>query len=148
LSNPNTSEKSVELDRQENITKGNVSAKKVVLYTYDALTDTLLPSSSTKVIKFAPISASTSGDNVIVAAVTGKKIKVISVVLVASGVVSVTWKSATTNLSGAMPLVANSGFSLPTSPNINYFETAVGEVLNLNLSSAVLVAGHLGYYEE
>jgi len=40
----NTSEKSVDLDRQENITKGVLSAKKVALYTYDAATDTLIPS--------------------------------------------------------------------------------------------------------
>jgi hypothetical protein len=43
MSNPNTSEKSVELDRQENITKGNISAKKVVLETYDSGSDTISP---------------------------------------------------------------------------------------------------------
>lgn len=40
---PNTSEKSNALDREENITKGNLSAKKVALYTYDANTDSLEP---------------------------------------------------------------------------------------------------------
>ena len=44
MSNLNTSEKSVDLDRQENITKGVLSAKKVALYNYDAATDTLIPS--------------------------------------------------------------------------------------------------------
>lgn len=43
MANPNTSEKSVYLDREENITKGNLSAKRVALYSYDALTDTLIP---------------------------------------------------------------------------------------------------------
>jgi len=43
LSNPNTSEKSTDLNRQENQTKGNVSAKKVSLYTYNSGTDTLSP---------------------------------------------------------------------------------------------------------
>jgi hypothetical protein len=43
LSNPNTSEKSNDLDRQENQTKGNVSAKKVVVHYYSPGTDTLLP---------------------------------------------------------------------------------------------------------
>ena len=43
MSIPNTSEKSVDLDRQENITKGNLSAKKVAIYSYDSLTDTLVP---------------------------------------------------------------------------------------------------------
>jgi len=47
VSIPNTSEKSNDLDRQENLTKGNVSAKKVVLYTYDSGSDTLQPYAGT-----------------------------------------------------------------------------------------------------
>lgn len=43
MANPNTSEKSNALDREENITKGVLSAKKVAVYTYDAGTDTLTP---------------------------------------------------------------------------------------------------------
>lgn len=43
MSIDNTSEKSVDLDRQENLTKGNLSAKKVAMYYYDAGTDTLKP---------------------------------------------------------------------------------------------------------
>lgn len=43
---PNHSEKSVALDREENITKGNLSAKKVVLYTYDPNNDTLVSGAS------------------------------------------------------------------------------------------------------
>lgn len=40
---PNTSEKSVALDREENITRGNLSAKKVALYIYNSDTDQLEP---------------------------------------------------------------------------------------------------------
>jgi len=43
MSIPNDSEKSEALNRQENITKGNLSAKKVVLYTYNSAGDTLEP---------------------------------------------------------------------------------------------------------
>lgn len=43
MSIPNTSEKSIDLDRQENLTKGNVSVKKVAVYQYDAGSDTLTP---------------------------------------------------------------------------------------------------------
>jgi hypothetical protein len=43
MANPNTSEKSNALDREENITRGNISAKQVALYTYDADSDTLTP---------------------------------------------------------------------------------------------------------
>lgn len=43
MSLPNTSEKSVYLDREEHDHKGAVGAKRVVLYAYDALTDSLTP---------------------------------------------------------------------------------------------------------
>jgi len=46
MSIPNTSEKSVALDREENITRGSLSAKKVAIYTYDAGTDNLVPLTS------------------------------------------------------------------------------------------------------
>lgn len=101
-------------------------------------------------IKFASISASNSGDNTIVSAVTNKKIKVLSVALIASGTVSVKWRSNTTDISGAMPLVVNSGFVLPASaPGMgHYLETATGEALNINLSTGTAVTGHLSYFEE
>ncbi len=43
MANPNQSEKSNALDREENITRGNLSAKRVVNYAYDSSTDTLQP---------------------------------------------------------------------------------------------------------
>lgn len=43
MANPNYSEKSNALDREENITRGGLSAKRVALYRYDSSTDTLLP---------------------------------------------------------------------------------------------------------
>lgn len=46
MNNPNTSEKSNYIDREENITKGNLSAKKVALYTYNSDTDQLEPYSN------------------------------------------------------------------------------------------------------
>lgn len=46
MAQPNTSEKSTALDREENVTRGALSAKRVVNYTYDAGTDTLLPVTS------------------------------------------------------------------------------------------------------
>lgn len=101
-------------------------------------------------IKFAVVSASSSGDNQIVAAVSGAKIKVLSAVLVSSGTVSVKWRSGTTDISGAMPFVANSGVALAASSpgQGHYFETAVNTALNINLGGAVSVFGHITYYEE
>lgn len=43
MPNPKIDDKSVYIDREENITKGNISAKRVAVYTYDAGTDTLTP---------------------------------------------------------------------------------------------------------
>lgn len=65
MANPNQSEKSNALDREENITKGNLSAKRVAVYSYDANTDTLLPVNSTNPIPITgsiTASASTLAD--------------------------------------------------------------------------------------
>ncbi len=43
MSSPKTSEKSVYLDREEHFHRGEVGAKTVVPYYYDANTDTLMP---------------------------------------------------------------------------------------------------------
>jgi hypothetical protein len=103
---------------------------------------------STIAIKRAKIDAATSGDNTLVAAVSGKKIRVISLFLVASDVVNVRFESGAggTALTGAMNLVANGGFSLPYNP-LGWFETASGALLNLELSGAVSVDGALTYEE-
>jgi hypothetical protein len=95
-----------------------------------------------------PLSASSSGDSTVVAAVDGHTINVCSYVFVAAGDVSVKWRSSTTDLSGAMPVIANGGISAPvSSPGLGpLFKTAPGEALNIYLSSAVLVAGHIGYF--
>ena len=98
--------------------------------------------------KFAVISASLSGDNTVVSAVTGKKIRVISMFLLATSAVSARFESSAggTAKSGAMPLSANGGFVLPKN-EVGWFETESGQLLNLELSGAVLVAGGLTYVE-
>lgn len=97
------------------------------------------------------ISASSSGNNEIVTAVTGKRIKVISVMLIASDDVNIIFNSGgTSNLTGTLPLTANSGFVLPApfNPLCHWIETVSGEALNLNLSGAISVGGCLTYYLE
>lgn len=97
--------------------------------------------------KFAAIAASGSGDNTIVALVSGKKIRVLNYVLVANGTVNVKWKSSTTtDKTGLAYLVANTGVASPHAPT-GLFETAAGEALVLNLSAAIAVGGHLSYIE-
>lgn len=98
---------------------------------------------------FAVIDENASGDQQIVAADGSKKIKVISYVLVAAGAVSVKWRSAANDRSGAMPLAANGGVASPSAaPGDHLLETAVNEALNLNLSGNVQVSGHVAYILE
>jgi hypothetical protein len=95
---------------------------------------------------FVAISASSNGNNTLVAADATKKIRVLSVTLVSAGTVNITFQSAAggTGLSGAIPLVANSGFVANFSP-IGHFETAANQSLNLNLSAGVAVTGFMTY---
>jgi hypothetical protein len=90
----------------------------------------------------AVISKAATGE--IVAAVTGKRIRVHGYVLVTTTAVAAKWQSASTDLTGAMPGGSNSVISVPHNPD-GWFETAVSEALNLNLSGSVQVSGHLYY---
>lgn len=99
-------------------------------------------------VKRAVIDAATSGDNTLVAAVTGKKVRVLSVFMVAASAVNVRFESGAsgTALTGQMNLAANGGFVLPHNPH-GWFETADATLLNLELSGAVSVDGSLTYIE-
>jgi hypothetical protein len=98
--------------------------------------------------KYVIIDAATSGDNTILAAVTAKKIRVLSLFLVAAGTVNVRFESGAggTALTGQMNLVANTGFALPYNP-VGWFETASNTLLNCELSAAISVDGCLTYIE-
>ena len=99
-------------------------------------------------VKWATVAASTSGDNTIVAAVSGKKIRVLQAELIANGTVNVKWQSGAsgTDKTGLAYMVVNSGYVLPYSP-IGWFETAASTLLNLNLSAAIAVGGVIAYVE-
>lgn len=97
--------------------------------------------------KYAAVSCAASGNNELVAAVAGKRLKLISALLVADGTVAVKFRSASTDLSGAMSLIVNSGFVIPESM-VGWIVTSQGEPLNLNLSAAIQVSGMLVYEEE
>lgn len=100
-----------------------------------------------KELKFAAIAASSSGDNTVVSAVPGKRIRVFNTMVVAGSSVTAKWKSgASTDLSGDMQYAANGGYC--TDSMSGMFRTAVGEALVLNLSGAVTVGGHLAFVEE
>lgn len=98
--------------------------------------------------KFAKIDAASSGDNTLVAAVVGKKVRILQVILVAAAAVNVRFESGAggTALTGQMNLTTNSGFEASFSP-VGHFETASNTLLNLELSGAVSVDGWLVYVE-
>lgn len=100
--------------------------------------------------QFAVVSAADSGDNTLVAAVTGKQIKVHNIVLIVPSAVSIYFKSGSTAIGGnsSTPLAigANGGFA-PGEAKLGHFTTAAGEALVLNLSSAVSVGGWIVYTE-
>lgn len=95
-------------------------------------------------VKHAAVSAGSSGANAIVAAPgAGQKIVLVHYVLSASAAVNAKWQSATTDKTGLIyfPAAGNhieSGFGAQV-------ECAANEALNLNLSGAVTVGGHVAY---
>ena len=93
------------------------------------------------------ISCSSSGANEIVAAVTGKRIRVLGYTLTFSGSVNAKFQSASTDKTGLLygAAAANVCAPITDTPDLFWFETAIGEALNLNLSGATAVGGHLTY---
>lgn len=97
-------------------------------------------------VKFAVIDEAASGDNVLIAAVVGKKIRVLSYAMVAAAAVTAQFQdTGGANLSGGMQLAANGGVSANSDTGL--FETTDGDGLDLNLSGAVSVDGHFSYIE-
>jgi hypothetical protein len=99
--------------------------------------------------KFAAISASSSGNNTLVASVVGKKIRVLAYNIIGNGAVNAKFQSGAggTDLTGLKYIAAaGGGICAPFNP-VGWFETASATLLNLNLSSAVAVGGELVYVE-
>jgi hypothetical protein len=99
------------------------------------------------------IDVSASGDTTLVAAVSGRRIKVLSYVIVVADTVTVKFKSGSTDITGPFTFVSGgSGVSSPAALSsmgfIPAFVTAAGEALVINLSAAKQVGGHLTYILE
>lgn len=99
-------------------------------------------------VKRAAIDAASSGDNELVAAVTGKKIRVLDIVVVSAGSMTIRFESGAggTALTGQMTVSAGSGFAPSFNP-VGHFETASGDALNMELSGATSADGWLVYVE-
>lgn len=103
-----------------------------------------------RILKFAKIDAEGSGDNTLVAAVAGRKIRVHSLFLINGHTATqgVTFESGTSSgeLTGSMVLAANGGIVLGFN-EAGWFETTAGALLNMILSGATTVDGALSYTE-
>jgi hypothetical protein len=97
----------------------------------------------------AVINAAGSGDNPIVAAVAGKKIRVKawSVSNLTAAAQAIKWRSGTTDLTGLWGVGAVIGVigAQDLATGDWYFETAAGAALNLNLANAIAVGGVVQY---
>ncbi len=97
-------------------------------------------------LQYASVDAAVSGDNTLVAAVASRKIRVLSVFLVASGAVTIRFESTAdgAKLTGQMSAGANGNITMPFNPE-GWFETVAGELLNMELGGATSVDGCLTY---
>jgi hypothetical protein len=100
---------------------------------------------STQAVQRAIISAASAGNNTIVAAVTGKKIRVLAMSLTGAGAVTFAFQS------GAGGTALTGTTTLSTVPHVfnfnpvGWIETAAGVLLNLSLGGAVQVSGVINY---
>lgn len=99
--------------------------------------------------KYAKIAASASGNNTLIAAVTGKKIRVLAYNFMGAGAVNAKFQDGAggTDLTGLKYIAAaGGGICAPFNP-VGWFETTAATLLNLNLSGAVGVGGEITYVE-
>ncbi len=93
---------------------------------------------------FAVIDVAVCGETIVVSAIAGKRIRVVTGWIVVPGTVSVRFQDgdASTDLTGNMQLI--NGISLPYCPQ-GLFQTSVSGDLVMRLSAAVSAAGALTY---
>ena len=114
--------------------------------------DTWVKTQSSAPIKYAAIAAATSGANTLLAAVSGKRIRVLALMIVAGAAGNIYFTSAAAGAvifggsTNKINLPANGGFVLPFNP-AGWFETVADELLNLNASSTGPFSGGLVYQE-
>lgn len=90
-----------------------------------------------------PIDVLATGNTTLVAADATHKIEVYQVLLMAADIVVVTFKSDTTAVTGPIPLLPSTGFTLPLGL---WFKTATNKALKINCDDTVQVSGVLVYH--
>lgn len=97
-----------------------------------------------------PINVNSPGDNVIVAGVVGKQIKVFRLKILTAGAVTLSVKDgASTVLDGPLTFSANEGMVLdwPGYDGPAWYTTSLGNALIFNLNNGVVVGGNLDFMQ-
>ena len=107
-------------------------------------------------MQYLPISVNSAGDNVILAGslFPNRRFMVLAYTLLTDANVTITWKSNSTAISGAMPILASGGISTTSNflsggigQPLGLFQTVNGnDDLILNLSGAANVGGHISIF--
>jgi len=95
---------------------------------------------------FASIDFATTATHEVIAAITGMKLRVVSMFLRSDDVVTIQLLSGATAIGGTMQMTDGDYIQL----NINeygHFETSAATLLNMELSAAISVDGHVCYVE-
>ena len=115
-----------------------------VASTYDS-SGQIVSGSTTRTVQytFGDFGNSGSANQVVAPQGSGTRVRVLSVMLMASGPVNVRWQStgsagSVNNVSGRLYLPASGGFVLPHNPH-GWFQTNTNEGLNISLDSATSV---------
>ncbi len=96
-------------------------------------------------VKQAIIDEIAIANNEIVAAVTGKSIRMVSMMLTVAGAVNIQWKSGAAARSGLMEFADSGGMTHSAQDGILW--TAIGAALNLDQDAAIQVSGTITYIE-
>jgi hypothetical protein len=102
-----------------------------------------------RTFKIDTISDGVSGQNTLIAAVTGKRLKVYALVLISEGTVGVEFRDgASTALTGRMNFQAREGLTIAVAPPAFLLQTTAGNAFTMNLDAAVQIDGWFAYWDD
>lgn len=98
-------------------------------------------------VKHVRINATSDGDNTVISAVPGRKIRVLSYVITATGAGTCLFQSTSDVVAASFSLAAQGGVSYAGGINAPAFETATGTGLEVSCAASQDILGHLTYQE-
>ena len=93
-----------------------------------------------------PIAVTAAGNNTLVAALTGTSIRIVALYFISSNTNTVTLKSGTNALTGAMDFTSQERMVLPLN-EYGWMETNAGEALIMTTTKGYNVSGMLTYFK-